>query len=78
MAEWQYLLNIAFGLFTGIIGWFCREMWNAVNGLKADVAKLREELPKTYLAKDDFGDFRRELFQALTRIETKLDSKADK
>ena len=53
-------------------------MWSAVNNLKDDVAKLREELPKTYVAKDDFGDFKRELMQVLTRIETKLDNKQDK
>lgn len=78
LGEWQPFINIAGLSLTGIFGWFAREMWSAVNSLKDDVAKLREELPKTYVAKDDFGDFKKELMQVLNRIETKLDSKQDK
>jgi len=76
--DYQFLFNIIFGIATSVCGWFGRSLWDAVNSLRTDLSKLREELPKTYLAKDDFGEFRRELMTVLNRIESKLDSKVDK
>lgn len=76
--EWQSIIDIVGGGVLAVVGWFARELWAAVKGLQKDISKLREELPKTYVAKDDFSDFRRELMTVLTRIETKLDGKADK
>jgi len=63
---------------SAILGWFAREMWSAVKELKADLAKLREEIPKGYVSKDDFSDRFREVVELLLRIENKLDSKQDK
>jgi cell division protein FtsB len=74
----QYLLNIFFGLFSGVTGWFAREMWSAVKELKADLAKLREELPKQYAAKEDFKDGIRELKDMLNKIFDRLENKQDK
>jgi hypothetical protein len=53
-------------------------MWDAMDGLRADVAKLREELPKTYISRDDFKDAVGDLRALLERIDSKLDRKADK
>lgn len=74
----QTLLNIFFGLFSGGVGWFAREMWTAVKELKADLAKLREDLPKEYVAKDDFRDGIREIKEMLGKLFDRLDHKADK
>lgn len=74
----QYLLNIFFGLFSGIAGWFAREMWSAVKELNSDLAKLREDLPKQYVAKEDFKDGIRELKDMLNKIFDRLDHKQDK
>lgn len=76
--EWQTLADVGAACIMAVIGWFARQLWYAVDGLKMDVAKLREELPKTYVAKDDFTDFRRDLMTILARIETKIDAKQDK
>ena len=76
--DYQSLFNIVLGIATSACGWFGRSMWDAVNSLRSDLSRLREELPKTYLAKDDFGEFRRELMSVLSRIESKLDLKVDK
>lgn len=78
MEVWQPIVNVGLLTCAGLFGWFGRELWSAMKELKSDLAKLREELPKTYVAKDDFKDFRDELMTVLTRIETKLDGKADK
>ena len=74
----QNLLNIAFGVASSVLGWFAREMWSAVKELKADLAKLREELPRTYVVRDDYKDDIREIKEMLTKLFDRLDNKADK
>lgn len=63
---------------SAVLGWFAKTLWNAVQELKADLAKLREELPKTYFTKNDFSDFREEFRDNMRRLMDKLDQKADK
>ena len=76
--EPQTLINYVLGIVSATIGWFARELWTAVKELKADLAKLREELPKTYVTRDDFREDMRELKDMLGKIFDKLDGKADK
>jgi len=76
--ETQALINFGFVLISGVLGWFAREMWSAVKELKSDLAKLREELPKTYVTKDDFKSDMQRVLDMLDKIWTKLDGKADK
>jgi hypothetical protein len=74
----QDLINLAFGASASVLGWFAREMWSAVKELKADLAKLREELPRTYVVRDDYKDDIREIKDMLTKLFDRLDNKADK
>ena len=76
--ETQALVNVGFVLVSGVLGWFAREMWSAVKELKSDLSKLREELPKTYVTKDDFKSDMQRVLDMLDKIWTKLDGKADK
>ena len=78
MQEYQLFINLALVTTSAVIGWFARELWTAVKELKADLAKLREELPKTYLAKDDYRDDMREVKEMLGKIFDELRTKADK
>ena len=76
--DFQTIVN--FGLTTAslVVGWFARELWAAVKELKADLAHLREELPKQYLAKDDYRDDIREIKDMLNKLFDRIDHKADK
>jgi hypothetical protein len=74
----QNFINAAFGLAAAVAGWFGREMWSAVKELKTDLSKLREELPKSYVAKDDYRRDIDELKDICKQIFDKLDHKADK
>lgn len=74
----QDLINLAFGASASVLGWFAREMWAAVKELKSDLAKLREELPRTYVARDDYKDDIREIKEMLTKLFDRIDNKADK
>jgi hypothetical protein len=74
----QDLINLGLVTAASVLGWFARELWAAVKDLKADLAKLREELPRTYVARDDYKDDIREIKEMLTKLFDRLDHKADK
>jgi uncharacterized coiled-coil DUF342 family protein len=76
--DYQTLLNIGLTLISSVTGWFARELWSAVKELKSDLTKLREDLPKSYVAKDDYKDDIRELKEMINKIFDKLDNKSDK
>lgn len=74
----QSIINFILIGISSVLGWFAREMWAAVKDLKSDLAKLREEIPKQYISKDDYKDDIRELKEMLTKLFDKLDTKSDK
>jgi hypothetical protein len=74
----QEIFNVLIPIVCSVLGWFCRELWSAVQDLKEDLSKLREELPTNYVHKDDFNDRWNEVLKALHRIEDKLDKKVDR
>jgi len=76
--DYQILFNIISGAFFLLIGWLGSQVWEAVSKQRSELSKLREELPKTYITKDDFKDAVGELKSLLIAIDTKLDRKADK
>ena len=74
----QHLINMFLGIGMTVVGWFARELWGAVKELRADLAALREDLPKEYVAKDDYREDIREIKAMLEKIFEKLDAKVDK
>jgi hypothetical protein len=76
--EYQTLINLGAGAALAVMGWFARQLWDASKEMRADLAKLREEIAKGYVSKDDFRDFAREIKDLLVAIDSKLDRKQDK
>jgi len=76
--ENQQVINMFLGIGMTVVGWFARELWAAVKELKADLAKLREDLPKDYVSRDDYKDDIRDIKGMLAKIFEKLENKADK
>lgn len=74
----QLLINLVLGGVMSVIGWFARVLWYAVDELKRDLSKLREELPKEYVGKDDYRQDIKELKEMLSKLFDKLDNKSDK
>lgn len=66
------------GLLSMILGWFGRELWGATKELKADLTKLREDLPREYVSRSDFRDDINEIKTMLQRVFDKLDNKVDR
>jgi len=78
MADWQSLINIGAAACLATMGWFARQLWDAVKELKADLANLRVEIAKEYTPKNDFQSAMTELRGMFEIIRDKLDNKADK
>ena len=76
--ELQQVIDIVLGITMSVVGWFARELWSAVKELKADLAKLREDLPKTYVGRDDYREDMRDVKAMLDKILDKIDNKQDK
>ena len=74
----QTIINIALGSVMSALGWFARELWDAVKELKGDLSKLREDLPKTYVAKEDWRPEIQDIKNILGKIFDRRDGKADK
>ena len=74
----QDLINALLGGGLTVLGWFARELWSAVKELKADLAKLREELPRAYVARDDYREDIRDIKAMLAKIFEKLEQKVDR
>jgi hypothetical protein len=75
MAE---ILQVVLSTGLAALGWFARVLWGAVAELKDDLAELKQDLPVSYIRKDDFKDFRQDVIDALHRIEEILAKKQDK
>jgi len=76
--DFQTIINFGLTTVSLVVGWFARELWAAVKELKADLAKLREDLPKEYISKNDYRDDIREIKDMLNKLFDRIDHKVDK
>ena len=76
--ENQHLINGLLASGFTVLGWFARELWAAVKELKADLAKLREDLPREYVIRTDYREDIRDIKAMLAKIFEKLEAKADR
>ena len=76
--ESQSLINIVIGTVLSVLGWFARQLWDAVQDLKRDVKAIEVDLPTSYVRKEDLESRLDRLEAVLNRIFEKLDHKADK
>jgi hypothetical protein len=76
--ETQNLINIIGGTVLSVLGWFARQLWDAVQDLKRDVKSIEVDLPTFYVRKEDLESRLDRLELVLNRIFEKLDHKADK
>ena len=74
----QDFINLGIGAAFSVVGWWSKTLWAAVQELKADLAKLREEIPKEYIPKNEFHEGIKELKSLLVGISNKLDHRMDK
>lgn len=78
----QTLFNIAVGIVLSGVGWFSRQLWDAVKELREDLQQLEIQLPSKYVAKDEFAeavkDLKSDIRNGFDRLYSRIDGKADK
>lgn len=76
--DWQHFINLGMGALLSVLGWFARQLWDAVKTLQSDLNRLELSISDNYVKKDDFKDGVKELKEMLAKIFDKLDNKADR
>ena len=74
----ETLLSYGLAVVVGVIGWFVRVLWDADKEMRESLSKMREDLPRMYVMREDY---RRDIFEIkelLKEIREALDGKADK
>ena len=74
----QMIINLLAGSALAVIGWFARQLWDAVERLKTDIQRIEVCLPSHYSRKDDIQCRFDKIDLALEKLYDKLDTKADK
>lgn len=74
----QDMLNLLFGAVMAALGWFGNILWTADKELRADLSRLREELPQRYVLKDDIDKRFDKIDRVLEQIWAEIKTKADK
>ena len=74
----QMIINLLVGSGLGVLGWFARQLWDAVERLKSDVKSIEICLPSNYSRKDDIQYRFDKIDMTLEKLFEKLDTKADK
>ena len=76
--DWQLIINIGAGSVLTVIGWFARQLWEAVQQLQRDVHRIDVELPSIYVKRADIENRFDKLEVILEKIFDRIDTKADK
>lgn len=76
--EYQQLVNLIVGATLSVLGWFARQLWQAVQDLKKDLTKIEVALPTHYVRKEELESRLDKLEVILMKIHDKLDTKADR
>jgi uncharacterized coiled-coil DUF342 family protein len=80
--EPQAIINLAGGSLLAVMGWFARQLWDAVKELRKDIHQIQMDMPVNYMRKDDFRDGMKEIKDLFSEVFRKIDDlkekKADK
>ena len=83
--DWQHFINLGSGVALTVMGWFARQLWDAVKELKSDLNRLELSISDNYVKKSELQNFKTDMDKRFDRIEqlidkvyAKLDDKADR
>lgn len=74
----QDLFNTLISVGLATMGWFGRQLWDAVKELRQDLHRIETDLPRNYVMKVDLDKRMQHIEQMFQRIYDKLEGKADK
>ena len=76
--EMQGIINLIAGTALAVMGWFARQLWDAVADLRVDVHTIEVNLPTNYVRRDEHSESMKRIEDMLGKIFDKLDGKVDK
>lgn len=83
--DWQHFINLGCGTALAVMGWFARQLWDAVKTLQNDLKRLELSISDNYVKKTELQTLKADMDKRFDRIEmlidkiaAKLDAKADK
>lgn len=83
--DWQHLINIGAGAALSVLGWFARQLWDAVKSLQIDLNRLELSISDNYIKKSEVSNMKADintrfdrLEQLIDKVYDKLDNKADR
>jgi ribosome recycling factor len=80
--EPQVIINLAGATLIAMMGWFARQLWDAVRELRQDLHRIEMDLPSNYMRRDDFREGMKEIKDLFGEVFKKIDDlkekKADK
>ena len=68
----QMIINLLAGSALAVIGWFARQLWDAVERLKSDVKDIEICLPSNYVRKQDMSDLKHDMEARFDKLESML------
>ena len=74
----HFIVTTGLGLVCALLGWLGREVWGAVQKLRADLSTLEVKLGTDYVRYDRLQDVMKPVMQKLDRIEDALSHKVDR
>ncbi len=74
----QHIGDIAVGALAAVLTWFTKLLHGDVRENEKELARLKEDLGKNYLLKNEYREDMQEVKELLTKIIDKIDTKADK
>lgn len=83
--DWQHVINVGAGGVLAVIGWFARQLWDAVKALQEDMKRLEISIADNYVKKADMTQMKSDINVRFDRVEhlldkvyEKLENKADR
>lgn len=70
----QTIINMTVGLVLAGVGWFARQLWEAVKTLQKDVHDLEVQLPSHYVRREEFSEGIKEIKDICNQIFSKISS----
>lgn len=74
----QSIINTSIAVILTGLGWFGRQLWDAVEKLKDDIQKIEVDLPSHYIRRDEFKEGVSEIKTILGDIFKKIDDLKDR
>lgn len=77
----SYLINVALFLFNGVLGiamWLLKQSYTEVKEQLKTNTQAIDNVKEHYFKKEDFREFKEELWKRFDKLESKVDERATK